>query len=92
VKCSFSVRARREEKFGGYSIPDFYVIMGKASDFNIFFEITKNAIPLIREVQEGIPVVDENGNRIGESKVAAKTGITAVTLSRILMASPGMST
>ncbi|OXA52797.1 Sideroflexin-3 [Folsomia candida] len=51
-------------------------------------------IPLMRmkEVNEGIPVVDENGNRIGDSKVAAKTGIGAVTFSRIMMASPGMTT
>ncbi len=39
-----------------------------------------------------MPVVDENGNRMGDSQVAAKTGIGAVTFSRIMMASPGMST
>ncbi|KAG8227826.1 hypothetical protein J437_LFUL008470 [Ladona fulva] len=49
-------------------------------------------IPMMRmkELQEGVPVTDENGNKIGESKVAARTGIASVTLSRILMASPGM--
>ncbi|XP_071445300.1 sideroflexin-1 isoform X1 [Hetaerina americana] len=49
-------------------------------------------IPMMRrkELQEGIPVFDANGNKIGESKVAAQRGIATVTLSRILMASPGM--
>ncbi|XP_065339947.1 sideroflexin-3 [Cloeon dipterum] len=49
-------------------------------------------IPMMRmkEIQEGVPVVDANGNKLGESKTAAKTGIVAVVLSRIGMASPGM--
>lgn len=33
---------------------------------------------------------DENKNILGESKTAAKQGITAVVLSRILMSAPGM--
>lgn len=33
---------------------------------------------------------DENKNIIGESKIAARQGITAVVLSRILMSAPGM--
>lgn len=44
----------------------------------------------LRELRVGIPVVDNNGNKLGESKTAAKWGITQVVLSRILMASPGM--
>lgn len=49
-------------------------------------------IPMMRmkELKDGIPIVDESGKRIGESTVAAKVGITSVLLSRILMASPGM--
>jgi len=49
-------------------------------------------IPMMRmkELSDGIPVVNENGERIGESKVAARVGIASVVLSRILMASPGM--
>lgn len=49
-------------------------------------------IPMMRmkELQQGIPVCDENGNKIGDSKVAAQKGIASVTFSRILMASPGM--
>lgn len=37
-----------------------------------------------------MPLVDDNGNKLGESKIAAQRGILAVVLSRIGMASPGM--
>ncbi|XP_063239594.1 sideroflexin-3 isoform X2 [Bacillus rossius redtenbacheri] len=49
-------------------------------------------IPLMRlqELQNGVPVSDERGNVLGSSKVAARQGITLVTLSRIGMAMPGM--
>uniref|UniRef100_A0A8D2K1M8 Sideroflexin-1 n=1 Tax=Theropithecus gelada TaxID=9565 RepID=A0A8D2K1M8_THEGE len=49
-------------------------------------------IPLMRqrELKVGIPVTDENGNRLGESANAAKQAITQVVVSRILMAAPGM--
>ncbi|GFS32599.1 sideroflexin-1 [Trichonephila inaurata madagascariensis] len=49
-------------------------------------------IPMMRlkEIREGIPVVDKNGNRIGCSQTAAKWAITQVVLSRIGMAMPGM--
>ncbi|XP_021002798.1 sideroflexin-1 isoform X2 [Parasteatoda tepidariorum] len=49
-------------------------------------------IPMMRlkEIREGIPVVDKNGNRVGNSQVAAKSAITQVTMSRIGMAMPGM--
>lgn len=43
-----------------------------------------------RELKIGIPVTDENGNRLGESANAAKQAITQVVISRILMAAPGM--
>lgn len=49
-------------------------------------------IPMMRmkELSGGIPIIDDNGNRIGESTKAAQVGILSVVLSRILMASPGM--
>ncbi|XP_014665525.1 PREDICTED: sideroflexin-1-like [Priapulus caudatus] len=49
-------------------------------------------IPLMRfsELTDGIPVFDENGNRIGDSVKAAERAIPMVLLSRIMMASPGM--
>lgn len=43
-----------------------------------------------REIFNGIPVFDENGNRLGESPRAATSAITQVVVSRILMATPGM--
>lgn len=45
---------------------------------------------IFRELQEGIPVVDKNGNKVASSKTAAKWAITQVVLSRIGMAMPGM--
>ncbi|CAL8082325.1 unnamed protein product [Orchesella dallaii] len=49
-------------------------------------------IPMMRskELREGIPVTDENGNRLGVSANAANEGIFQVVLSRIGMAVPGM--
>ncbi|KAL5021109.1 hypothetical protein ScPMuIL_000264 [Solemya velum] len=43
-----------------------------------------------REITNGIPVFDENGNKLGESKMAAKKAISQVVMSRIMMATPGM--
>lgn len=50
-------------------------------------------IPLMRqrELLHGIPVFDENGNKLGESKVAAKYAVGMTVVSRITMAAPGMS-
>lgn len=49
-------------------------------------------IPMMRsaELNNGIPVFDENDNRIGNSKKAAKSAIIQVVISRICMAMPGM--
>lgn len=41
-----------------------------------------------REITDGIPVFDQNGNELGNSAAAAKSGITAVTISRVAMAAP----
>lgn len=43
-----------------------------------------------RELKYGIPITDENGNRLGESTKAAQQSIVQVVISRILMAAPGM--
>jgi len=49
-------------------------------------------VPLMRmhEINDGVPVSDENGNVLGKSSIAAKWGITQVVFSRVGMASPGM--
>ncbi|CAG0914799.1 unnamed protein product [Notodromas monacha] len=49
-------------------------------------------IPMMRrkELSEGIPILDSNGNKLGMSKIAAREGITNVVISRIAMASPYM--
>jgi tricarboxylate carrier len=43
-----------------------------------------------RELMQGIPIFDENGNRVGESTKAASKAISQVVISRIIMAMPGM--
>nr|KAF6458758.1 sideroflexin 3 [Rousettus aegyptiacus] len=57
--------------------------------------ITANCIniPLMRqrELQVGIPVTDEAGQRLGHSVTAAKQGIFQVVISRICMAIPAMA-
>jgi len=49
-------------------------------------------IPLMRqsELGSGVPLSDEEGERVGHSKVAARHGISQVVFSRIVMAAPGM--
>ena len=49
-------------------------------------------IPLMRqtELKEGIAITDEDGNKLGNSVTAARHAITQVTISRIIMAAPGM--
>ena len=42
------------------------------------------------ELTNGIPVFDENNDRLGESKAAARSAISQVAISRIIMAMPGM--
>lgn len=45
---------------------------------------------ILRELQVGIPVTDEAGQRLGHSVTAAKQGIFQVVISRICMAIPAM--
>lgn len=49
-------------------------------------------IPLMRqtEILKGVDLVDEKGNRVGQSKTAAIKGISQVVFSRITMCAPGM--
>ncbi|XP_063692955.1 sideroflexin-1-like [Bolinopsis microptera] len=50
-------------------------------------------IPMMRqsELIDGIDVLDDNGEVVGQSKAAARSAITQVVFSRILMATPGMA-
>lgn len=47
-------------------------------------------VRVFRELTFGIPVLTKDGQRVGESKTAAKQAIAQVVVSRIFMASPGM--
>jgi len=49
-------------------------------------------IPLMRqsELIGGIPVTDEQGNRLGTSKIAARQAVMLTVVSRVSMAAPGM--
>ncbi|XP_046562775.1 sideroflexin-1-like isoform X1 [Haliotis rubra] len=49
-------------------------------------------IPCMRskELMNGIPILDEDGNRVGTSTRAATSAITQVVISRVMMATPGM--
>lgn len=50
-------------------------------------------IPMMRsnEIANGTPVFTADGERVGESKNAARSGIALVCISRVLMAVPGMT-
>ncbi|CAH0697110.1 unnamed protein product [Spodoptera exigua] len=50
-------------------------------------------IPMMRsnEIMNGTPVFTPDGQRVGESKIAAITGILLVCISRVGMALPGMT-
>lgn len=42
------------------------------------------------EILKGIDVLDENGNKMCQSRLAAVKGISQVIISRIVMCAPGM--
>ncbi|KAB7506271.1 Sideroflexin-1 [Armadillidium nasatum] len=67
-------------------------LMGRLVPFTAVAAANCVNIPLMRmrELKEGVSLIDENGNNVGQSTVAAKKGILSVCISRILMASPGM--
>ena len=78
---SLNKLARRAPPLIGRFVP--FVAVAAANCINIPFMRQK-------ELREGIEVYDADGNKVGESKVAAKKAITQVVSSRIAMASPGM--
>lgn len=49
-------------------------------------------IPLMRQTEllYGVDLSDKNGNKIGQSRLAAVKGISQVIISRIVMCAPGM--
>lgn len=49
-------------------------------------------IPCMRsgELSEGIDIIDEEGKKLGKSVRTARVAIAQVTISRVLMAAPGM--
>ena len=44
------------------------------------------------ELQHGIMLETEEGQQVGQSKIAARSGISKVILSRVLMTAPGIQT
>lgn len=73
-------------------VKSFPPLIGRLVPFTAVAAANCVNIPMMRmhELRKGIPVFDKNGNRLGESAIAAKMGITQVVLSRIGMASPSM--
>ncbi|XP_048863190.1 sideroflexin-3 [Brienomyrus brachyistius] len=68
-------------------------IMGRFVPFAAVAAANCINIPFMRqrELKYGIPVTDENGNRLGESTTAAQQAIFQVVVSRIGMAVPAMA-
>jgi hypothetical protein len=52
--------------------------------------VDENIDIYFRELEIGVPVFDEEGNLVGDSKKAAKKAVTQVVISRNIMAAPGM--
>lgn len=73
--------AKRLPPIAGRFVPFIAVIAANAIN-----------IPCMRmqEITEGTPVFDSEGNRLGQSTAAARSGIAQVIFSRVVMAAPGM--
>ena len=68
-------------------LPEYWSV--KCHGWTLFY-MNVFLFPSARELKCGIPVTDENGNRLGESANAAKQAIVQVVVSRIGMAVPAM--
>lgn len=68
-------------------------IVGRLVPFTAVAAANCVNIPLMRqsELKNGVPILDENGEKLGVSKVAARKAIAMTVFSRIVMALPGMS-
>jgi len=67
-------------------------IVGRMVPFTAVAAANCINVPMMRmkELEDGVTLIDKNGNPVGESKIAAQRGIASVVVSRVLMASPGM--
>ena len=66
-----------------YIFQVFYVLCFTRPRYQV--SVYRTIGPLVyidREVLHGIPIFDDNGNKLGESKVAARSAITQVVFSR----------
>jgi len=74
-------------------VKNFPPIVGRFVPFAAVASANCVNIPLMRqrELLHGIPVLDADGNKVGESKIAAKNAVGMTVVSRIVMAAPGMS-
>ncbi|XP_059175862.1 sideroflexin-1-like [Physella acuta] len=73
-------------------VKKFPAIIGRFVPFAAVAAANCINIPCMRsrELMQGIPVLDSEGNKVGESKRAASSAITQVVISRVIMAMPGM--
>jgi len=72
--------------------PRFPPLLGRYVPFAAVAAANMINIPMMRssELVNGIPVLNENGERVGVSANAAQSAISQVIVSRICMAMPGM--
>ncbi|KAK4470919.1 hypothetical protein MN116_006427 [Schistosoma mekongi] len=74
-------------------VQKFPLIIGRFVPFIAVSAANCINIPCMRssELTEGTPIFDENGEKLGKSTVVGRRAISQVVVSRILMASPGMT-
>jgi len=76
------------------AVKNFPPLVGRLVPFVAVCCANSINIPMMRrsELSDGVPLFTEKGERMGNSKTAAKEGITQVVISRMAMAAPGMVT